>query len=105
MLAMAVTSRRRVLVVGMHHDDHVSARGQGLAIAGLLVASVAIVLVMHKELQSQSLGNFHGAVGAVIVHQNADVHQFGQFRDGRCQGLLRVIRGQHDGDTFPVDHE
>ena len=45
--------QRRVLIVGMHHDDHVRARGQRLAIAGLLVASVAVVLVMHKELQPQ----------------------------------------------------
>ena len=89
----------------MHHDDDVRARGQGLAIAGLLVASVAIILVVHEELQSQLLGNLDRAVGAVIVHQNADVDQFRQFRHGRRQRLLRVIGREHHGDAFPVDHE
>ncbi len=68
----------------MHHDDHIRARGQGLAVAGLLVASVAIILVMHEQLQPQLVGNFDGAVGAVIVHENADIDQLWQFRHGRC---------------------
>src|SRR5438105_12636014 len=54
--------KRRVLIVGMHHNHHVGARSQSLAIARLLVASVAIILVMDEELQSQALGDFDGAV-------------------------------------------
>ena len=89
----------------MHHDDHVCARGQGLAVAGLLVAAVSVILVVHKKLQAQLLGDLDRAVGTVIVHQNADIHQFGQLRHGRGQGLLRVICRQHHGNAFPIDHE
>ena len=47
--------QRRVLVIGVHHDDDVGARRQRFAIAGLLVAAVTVVAIMHKELQAEAL--------------------------------------------------
>ncbi len=43
---------RRVLVVGVDHDDYVGAGGQGFAITGLLVPSVAVVAVVDEMLQA-----------------------------------------------------
>jgi hypothetical protein len=40
----------------------------------------------------------------VVVDQNADIDQVGQFPHGRFQRLFRVISGQHDGNAFAVDH-
>ena len=63
----------------MQHDDDVGAGGQGFAIAGLLVAPVAVVAVVLEDVQAQAAGEINGAVGAVIIDQDADVDQFGQF--------------------------
>src|ERR1700728_2174006 len=48
--------QRRVLVIGMKHDDDVGAGGQSFAIAGLLVASVAVVAVVLEDIQAKLPG-------------------------------------------------
>jgi hypothetical protein len=49
-------------------------------------------------------GDFDGTIGAVIVYENADVNQVGQFPDGCFQRLFRVVSGKHDGNAFAVNH-
>ena len=96
--------QRRVLVIGMKHDDDVGAGGQSLAIAGLLVASVAVVAVVLEDIQAQLPGEIDGVVGTVVVHQNADVDQVGQFSHRDLQSFLRVVSGHDDRDALAVDH-
>ncbi len=59
--------QRRVLIIGVQHDHDVSAFSQGFPIAGLLVASVAVVLVVNVELQSQLVGDLYRPVGTVSL--------------------------------------
>ena len=40
--------QRRVLIIGVNHDDNVSARGQSFAVAGLLIAAITVVAVVHE---------------------------------------------------------
>src|SRR6202140_3503 len=61
--------QRRVLIVGVEHDDDVGARREGLAVAGLLVASVAIIAVVLEDVQAKAAGKIHSLVGAGIVGQ------------------------------------
>jgi hypothetical protein len=42
--------QRRVLVIGMKHDDYVRALRQCFAVAGLLVASITVVPVVDEAL-------------------------------------------------------
>ena len=88
----------------MHHDNDVGAGGESLTVAGLLVASVTVVIVVNEHVQPQLLGDFDGAIGAVIVHQDADIHQIRKLADGGFQRLLGVICGHDDGNPFAVDH-
>ena len=78
MLAMAVT-RAKCTVIGVHHDDHVRARSQGLSIAGLLIAAIAVVPVVLTRIAARGAGHFNRPVGALIIHQDADIDQFRQF--------------------------
>src|SRR5690242_19984993 len=96
--------QRRVLVIGVHHDDHIGARVQSFAVAGLLVAPVSVIAVVDVGVETQAVRDLQRLVSAVVIHQNADVHQVGQFTDGLLQGLLRVVRGQHHTDALAVDH-
>jgi hypothetical protein len=57
----------------MEHDNYVGARGQRLPVAGLLIAAVTVIAVVLKNLQPQPSREIYGAIGASIVHQNADV--------------------------------
>ena len=66
----------------MHHDDHVGAFGEGLAIAGLLVAAVAVVAVVHEHAQAEAARDLDGSIGTVVIHQDADVNQLGELADG-----------------------
>jgi hypothetical protein len=77
----------------MHHDDHVCARGQRLAIARLLVAAVAVVAVVDEVVQAESLRDLDCVIGAVIVHEDAGIHGVGQLPHRRFQRLFRVIGG------------
>ncbi len=59
---------------------------------------------MNEELQSELVRDFDGAIGTMIVDENADIDQVGQFPYRRFQRLLRVVSGEHDGNAFAVDH-
>ena len=74
------------------------------AIAGLLVASVPVVAIVLENEQAQAAGEIDGLIAAVVVDQNADVDQIGQFSDGDLERLLRVVGGHDDRDAFAVDH-
>ena len=56
-------------------DDHVllGPGGQRFAIASLLVASVAIVAIVHKNLKPEGVSQFHRFIGRTIIHQNAGI--------------------------------
>jgi hypothetical protein len=88
----------------MKHDDNVGAGVQSFAIAGLLIASVAVVAVVLEDVQAKAMRDIHGLIGAVVVNQNADVHQVGQFPHCSLKSLLRVVSGHNDCDAFAVDH-
>ncbi len=88
----------------MQHDDDVRTGGQGLAIAGLLVAPITIIAVVLEDDQSEAACDVHCLVRAVVVDENADVHQIGQLSHGDLEGLLRVISGHNDRDALAVDH-
>src|ERR1700722_4818735 len=96
--------QRRVLVVGMEHDDNVRAGGQSLTVAGLLVTSVAIVAVMLEHVQTQAARQIDSVVGTVIVHQDAHVDKIGQFSHGGLESLLRVVSGHGNRDALGVNH-
>ena len=101
---MAVMRQRCVLVVGVEHDDDIGASGQSFAVAGLLVASVAVVAVVLKDEEAEAAAEIDGMVGTVIVDQDADVDQARQFIDGDLQSLLRIVGGHDDRDALAVDH-
>src|SRR5439155_11917644 len=67
--------QRRVLVVGMQHDDHVGALGESLAVAGHLVASVAVVAIVLEDVQAKAAAQVDGLVGTVVVDEDADVDE------------------------------
>ena len=94
----------RVLVIGVHHDDHIGASGQRLAIAGLLVAPVAIISIVNEDLKTQLLRYLDGAVRAVVVDKDTDIHKLGKLADRSFQGLLRVVSGHDNRNTSAVDH-
>ncbi len=96
--------QRSVLVIRVKHDDYIGARGEGFAVAGLLIASIAVVAVVLEYEQAHAASQIDGAVGAVVVHQNADVHKFRQFSHRDFEGLLRVVGGHYDRDALGVDH-
>jgi len=52
MLAMAVTNSGVILVIGVNHHDDVCSCSQGLTVAGLLVSTVSIILIVDKNLQA-----------------------------------------------------
>ena len=55
----------------MEHDDDVGAGGQGFAIAGLLIAAIAVVAVVQEDMEAETLRQSDGAVLAVVVHKDA----------------------------------
>ena len=88
----------------MHHDDNVGARCQRLAVTGLLIASVPVIAVVDVVLQAESMRDFDSAVGAVVIHQDPDIHQVGQLPYRYFQRLFRVVGGQHHRDALAVNH-
>src|ERR1019366_5467680 len=64
--------QRCVLIIGMDHDDDVGAGGQSFAVAGLLIAAIAVVAIVNEGLQAEPVRDFEGAIGTVIVDENAD---------------------------------
>ena len=88
----------------MHHDDDIGAGGQRLAIAGLLVAAVAVVFVVDEDQQAKLLGELDRLVLAVVVDQDASIHQVGNLPHRRFQRHLGVVGRHHHGYAFSVDH-
>jgi hypothetical protein len=60
---------------------------------------------MLEDEQAHATGQVDGAVRAVIVHQNADVHQIRQFSYRDLEGLLRVVGRHYYRDALAIDHE
>jgi len=50
------------------------------------------------------VSDFDSAIGTVVVDENANIDQVGQFPYRRFQRLFRVVSGKHDGNAFAVDH-
>jgi len=48
---------------------------------------------VNERLQAQPVCDFDGAIGTVIVDEDADVDQFGQLPHRGFQRLFRVVRG------------
>src|SRR4029077_2180578 len=96
--------QRRVRIIRVQHDDDIGARGQGFAVAGLLVTAIAVVAVVLENVQAQLVRKVNGAVRAVVIDQDADVHQFRHFSHRSRNRLLRVVGRHHDRDAFTVNH-
>ena len=89
----------------MYHDHNVSAFRQCFRIAGLLVAPITVIAIVHKVHQAQFTGNFHSTISARVVNEDADVNDLRQLVHGLLQRFFGVI-GRHDnGDAFSVKHE
>ena len=59
---------------------------------------------MLKDVQAEAAGKVDGVVGAVVINQNADVDEVGQFSDRDFESLLRIVGGHDDRDALAVDH-
>jgi hypothetical protein len=78
--------------------------GEGLPVAGLLVASVAVIGIMDKGLDAKLFREDCGIVVAGIIDKDLDVHCIGRFADGIFQCSFCIVGGHHDCDTLSVDH-
>ena len=88
------------MIIGMDHHNHIGPAIQRLAITGLLVGSIATILLVDDHSEIQAPGQFHCFVGAVIVHQNAVIDYSGEFAHSGFQRLGRVVRRQDHGNPF-----
>ena len=88
----------------MDHDYDVGACGQRLTVAGLLVAAVAKIAIVHKYRQPQLPGEVSGIVLAVVVHQDADVHQLGDLPHRRFQRAFCIVSRHYHSYALSVDH-
>ena len=88
----------------MHHDDDVGAGLEGEPVAGLLVAAVAGVFLVHMHRHAGQRGRHpHRVVAAAVVHQDDVVHDamLLDFRHGLGDGFGRVVGGHDHDDLFP----
>jgi len=83
------------------HDDDVCSKAEGFVITGLLIASVAPVLLMPDNMPDVELpGNFDGTISTGIIDQDYIVHKGpGYFLIGVSKRFLRVI-GRADHHYF-----
>src|SRR5450755_4091378 len=88
----------------MQHDDHVGALRQRLAIAGHLIAPVTVVAVVLEDVQAKAVGQVDGVVGTVVVDEDADVDEAGQFSYGDFESLFRIVGGHDDRHALAVNH-
>src|SRR5581483_3244549 len=98
---------RRVLVVGVHHDDDVGAFLEREPVAGLLVRTVAAVLRMRVDprLRQRSRERDRLVVARVVDHDHP-VDDAGSHRVvvGPAERPCRVVRGHDDDHLLAVDH-
>src|SRR5271168_893706 len=71
---------------------------------GCSSSSTTVITVVLEELQPQLLRDLNGAVGTVVIHQDANVHQIRHLAHGSLERLLRVVSGQHYRDALAVNH-
>ena len=88
----------------MHHNDDVSVFGESFAVAGLLIAAITIVAVVHKVHQAELARNFHGPVRAEIIDQDAGIHDVRQLLHGHGKRLLGVVCRHYYSYTFSIQH-
>ena len=88
----------------MHHDHDVGAGRERFAIAGLLVAPIAVVGVVDKGLHAERPRKLGGLVLAGVVNQDFDVDHVGEFAHGLFKGFLGVVGRHDDRDSLAVNH-
>ena len=59
---------------------------------------------MLENEQAQAASHVDRMVGAVVIDQDADVHQLGEFSYRGLEGFLRVVGGHDDGNAFSINH-
>ncbi len=93
---------RRVLVIGMDHHHDVRAGGERETITGLLIPTVARVLLMHVDLHAlQPARHRHRVIAALVIHEDDQIHDLllAHFVVSLAHGSGGVI-GRHDDDHF-----
>src|SRR6185369_4045163 len=88
----------------MDHDDDIGAAFERGGVTRLLIAAVAPIFLVNFHVQSETAGHGDRLVVALIVDQDAVVHQLGQFADGGLERLLGVVGREDDYDSLSVDH-
>jgi hypothetical protein len=59
---------------------------------------------MLEDTQTQAIGQRDCSIGTVVVNQDAEIHEVGQFARGGRKRLLRVIGGHYNRNAFAVNH-
>ena len=96
---------RRVLVIGMNHNDDVGVGRERETVTGFLIATVTAVFRMHFDLHLfQRPGNRHSLiVTGVIDHDDKiDNPLRHHFVVGALQGARGVVGRHHDDDLLAV---
>ena len=90
----------------MEHDDDVGVAREGSFVACLLIGPVAEVTFVEIEvLDVALLGYGHGAVRAVVIHEDDVVNErCGDFLERFSERFRRVVRGENHRDAFAVNH-
>ena len=98
---------RRVLVIGVHHDDDVGALIERELITGLLVAAVSEILRMHVHHHAlEAAGQPRRVVLAGIVDDDDQIDDVvrDHFAPRFFDGVLRVVGGHDDHDPGLLRH-
>ncbi len=94
-----------VLVIGVKHHNHIRSEFQCFTVTGLLVCSVSFVLAMHYCPYVQGFRDFHGPVGACVIHEYHFIDELvGYLLVSHAQEFLCVIGGHYDNDFLSVYH-
>lgn len=97
---------RRVLVIGMQHDDNVRTDFQRFVVARFLVAAVSLVLLVADDVvNAQLLPYLNGTVAAGIVHEHHFIYNFKRnFFIRFTQSEFRVVGRQNNDEFFSENH-